>query len=253
MDFDAYAKQDALNWSSLKLMADSPLLYRFRQDHPRPDSAALSLGRAIHCAILEPDAFASRYLVRPDGLDGRTKDGKAWIADARERGLEVIGNDDAQVIARCIDAVKANPVARAALDGTDREVSLSWEVGGVACKGRPDAVDRQSVIDLKTTRDLGRFPCDYESLRYYGQLAWYLDGAIRAGVCDSDATAYIIAVETSEPYDCACYALTSEAIDSGRRLYRRLLELWRSCRDSDRWPGRVPGLGYLDVPRWEVE
>ena len=84
----AYDDIEALNWSSLKLMHPSPLLYRYRQSVPREDSSALRLGRAIHCAVLEPERWASDYIVEPD-VNATTRAGKAeraqWLAPLAAR------------------------------------------------------------------------------------------------------------------------------------------------------------------------
>ena len=55
---------------------------------PREDSdtKATAFGSAAHAMILEgPEVFAERYIVKPDGFDGRTKEGKAWMADNANR------------------------------------------------------------------------------------------------------------------------------------------------------------------------
>lgn len=249
---DKYESIKALNWSSLKHLTSSPLLYAWRQEHPQPDSAAMALGRAVHCAVLEPDTFGSRYIVRPAGLDGRTKKGKAWAAEARERGLEVLGADEGATVTLCSTAVHDHDAARGLLEGCLYEQAITWALDGVACKGRLDALDRGSVVDLKTCRDMGAFARDFARMSYHGQLAWYLDGARLAGAVDDDARAYVVAVETCEPYDVAAFVLPADVVEMGRALYRSLFELWVSCRDADCWPGRHPALTPLELPRWAM-
>lgn len=248
----SYKEIKALNWSSLKAMASSPLLYAWRQEHPRPDSPAMALGRAVHCAVLEPAAFGDRYVVRPAGLDGRTKEGKAWAADARERGLEVLSADDGATVTACSSAVHDHDAARGLLEGCLYEQGLTWALDGIACKGRLDALDRGSVVDLKTCRDMGSFARDFARMSYHGQLAWYLDGARAAGAVDDDAQAFVVAVETCEPYDVAAFVMPADVVEMGRALYRSLLDLWVSCRDADYWPGRFPALAQLELPRWAM-
>lgn len=249
---DKYRDIKALNWSSLRDMAASPLMYQWRQEHPRPDTAAMALGRAIHCAVLEPYEFETRYALRPDGLDGRTKEGRAWLADVRERGLEALGVDDARTVALVREAVREHEVAHRLLEGCLYEQALTWVLDGIACKGRLDALDRGSIVDLKTTRSLADFARDFARLSYHGQLAWYADGARLAGAVDADARAYVVAVETSEPYDVAAFVLPDDVLELGRTLYRTLLDLWVSCREADCWPGRHPALTPLELPRWAM-
>ena len=71
-----YADIAALNWSSLKHMAESPLAYRWHLAHPREDTPALRLGRAVHARILEPAEYERRWAVAPQ-CDRRTKAGRA--------------------------------------------------------------------------------------------------------------------------------------------------------------------------------
>jgi exodeoxyribonuclease VIII len=66
-----YADIEAVNWSSLKHMSVSPLHYQHRLKNPQPSSAAMRMGTAIHCALLEPERFRDTYLVEPDF--GKTK------------------------------------------------------------------------------------------------------------------------------------------------------------------------------------
>lgn len=79
----AYDAIEAINWSSLVHMATSAKMLRWRVEHPRPDTPALALGRAIHCAVLEPERFERDYLVEPE-FDTRSNAGKAdraaWLA-----------------------------------------------------------------------------------------------------------------------------------------------------------------------------
>lgn len=246
-----YADIEALNWSSLRHMATSPLLYRWRQDHPREDTPALALGRAVHCAILEPDLYDSRYLVRPEGLDGRTREGKAWLADAGASGREVLTAEQGEVVAACAASVLGHRHAAYLLAGTRREETVTWTApGGVAAKGRLDACSADRLIDLKTTREIGRFERSAADLLYHGQLAWYRDGAVAAGAVSADAAVYIVAVETSEPYDCGVWLVPGVVLEAGRELYSRLLGIWVECRAAGIWPGRYPGIETYELPPW---
>jgi len=235
-----YEQIEALNWSSLKEMAASPLHYQWRVEHPRRDTPAFALGRAVHCAILEPDAFDERYFV-PEALQcvASTKAGLLQ----RQAGTVLV----------CVESVARHAEASAALEGTHREVACTWTdpETGTACKGRLDAVARGRMVDMKTTgRGLATFPRDAANYLYHGQLAWYIDGAIAAGLCDRDAAVQIVAVETCEPYDAALFTLPPYVVEAGRRLCRRLLSEWVECRAAGIWPGRYPSATALHLPDW---
>jgi hypothetical protein len=247
-----YQDIDALNWSSLKLMADSALHYHRGIKHPRKDTAALALGRKVHMAVLEPERFERDCVRRPDEWDSwRTKASKEWRQEQLDAGREVLDEGEAETIERMRESIANHADAKRRLEGTRREESIVWTVDGVACKGRVDAIAADRVVDLKTCRDLGLFVRrDAASLLYHGQLAWYLDGAIAAGACSPDAKAYTVPVENCEPFDCTSFELGPVSLEAGRRLWRRLFDQWVTCRDTGLWPGRYPNESVLELADW---
>ena len=243
-----YTAIAAMNWSSLKNMARSPLAFRHAAAHPRADTPSLMLGRAVHCAILERGQYAARYAERPAGLDLRTAEGRAW-RDAAE-GREVLTVEQAATVAGCLAAVRSHVPAREALSWSDTEVVATWQVDGVACKGRLDAVSKRWLVDLKTCRDLSRIERDAAEYLYHAQLAWYRHGAVAAGLLYPDAQVYLVAVETSAPHDCAMLRLPDYVLAAGERVWRRLLAQWQECDRTELWPGRYPAVHDLELPRW---
>lgn len=250
--FEDYRAIKAMNWSRLKPMVESAKEFRWWEDNPRPDTAALGFGRAFHVAILEPEKFERQYMVLPDRLNLRTKAGRAERDELLDQGWQLIKQDDLDRLRWCVEAVLAHPVASDLLEGTRREETVTWtdRDTGVKCKGRIDFLSGLYIGDLKSARSLGRFSRDAGDFLYHAQSAFYLDGAVSAGVVPGDAESYIIAVETKPPYDVVVYTLPGEIIEAGRHLYQRLLSLYVACRDADLWPGRATSLVELDLPPW---
>jgi exodeoxyribonuclease VIII len=251
-----YAAIEALNWSTLALMATSAKLLRWRVDHPREDTEALRLGRLVHCATLEPERFAASYAPRPELPDGRTKEGKAakaaWLASI---GAAVpVDADDHAIAERCARAVHAHPSASALLHGGVVERPIVWTdaTTGVRCKARPDFLGPTSLVDLKSTsrQTLHEMRRDCASYLYHGQLAYYLDGAITARAVTPDADAYVVAVQTVEPFDVVPFRMAMEDIERGRRLVRRLLDRYAACVAANWWPGLAPEVIPMSLPSW---
>jgi len=264
----AYDAIEAMNWSSLKRLHTSAKLFRYRTEHPEGDKPSYLLGRAVHCAVLEPEAYPHRYVTpppRPPGIDGRTKAGKAelaaWRADvaAAVAGGTELTPGDAATVAAVAAAIRADPAASDLLSGGRSEVTAQWvdEATGLACKARLDFVSPLAVVDLKTE---GRsvapgiappcFPYRAAGYLYHGQIAWYLDGAIAAGLVPPDASAWLVAVETHEPYDVACFEVAGADLEAGRNLVRQLLAKFDACHAADYWPGVAPQPVPLGLPHW---
>ena len=246
----SYDQTKAVNWSSLKNMAVSPLLYRWRLEHPQPRTAAFVIGGAIHCAALEPGKFDARYAL----FDG-TRRGKAWDEWNAERpGAESLKPAEMERVMRSAEALRSHRVASRLLAQCRAEEPTVWKDfdTGMACKGRLDSISATYVLDLKSTKDPAprQFERSSAGYLYHGQLAWYRDGAITAKKLPPSAAAYIVAVQSSEPYDVAVYALTDETLAHGRSLYRSLLRRLARCIEADWWPGVAPDLEILNLPPW---
>ena len=254
MNFRDYTAIDAVNWSSLKALHESPLQYRHQQQHPPADKPAWVLGRAAHCAILEPGELMERYTI----WTGGRRAGKKWELfklGALEAGQEVITAKEMNDVNEMSYAVLHHEAAAKALSGGRAEVTMEWTdpVTNLACKGRADYVRSTRLVDLKTARSVAprqfmRAAADY---LYHGQVAFYMDGALESGVLPQEACfPAIVAVQSSPPWDVAVYKFTPQALDAGRRLYRTLLDRLHECQTADWWPGVAPAPAALELPGW---
>ncbi len=247
MTFADYCRIDAVNWSLLKEMGRSPAHYLYRREHPREDTAAMRLGRAVHCAVLEPRQFARTFVVY-DGV----RRGKAWeefaAAHAADDVLSVTDYEQCQAIR---DAVRANRDARRLLRKGISEKTLTWtdRATRIPCKARVDRVGHGFFVELKTARSLD--PHDFRrtcaQLAYHGQLAFYLRG-LKANRRKSRP--YLIAVESAPPYDVIVYEPDEDFIWMGDELATELLARLKSCQRTRRWPGRATGVQTLSLPGW---
>lgn len=258
VEVDRYDAIDAVNWSSLVHLATSAKLLDWRRTHPRDETAALRVGLAIHCAILEPDRFHTAYIPKPDLGDGRTKAGKIRRAEwnaSRDQSAVVLDADEYELVTRCAESARSHPAVRDMLRGGRAEEIIEWidEETGLACKGRVDYLTPTLVVDLKSTRaeTVDGFAREVAGRLYHGQLAFYLDGAIAARRVSADAAqASVIGIQTVEPFDVIPARLGSEWLERGRSLYRGLLRRYADCQAAGWWPGLAPGVVDLRVPPW---
>lgn len=253
MRHEQYAAIDAVNFSTLKAMADSPAAYRYRCEHEREDSTTMLFGRAVHCAVLEPDRFPLDYVV----WDGGTRRGKAWdeFADVNA-ARSILKADEYAAVLRCRDAVMANEQAARILGAhnAQREVVITWTdaATGVDCKARLDHL-ADFVTDLKTTstvdaHDFGRRAA---TMHLHAQLAFYTRAAesIRHDV----GLPHIIAVEQGGCCDVGVFRLPPHVLAAGNALIDDWLYKLTIARRYDEWPGRYSGINDLDFPTWALE
>jgi hypothetical protein len=251
-----YATIDAVNISSLKaLITRSPKHYRYELDHPRESSAEMEIGTATHVLVLQPERFSELYVVRPDGLDGRTKDGKAALADLRASGRKVLTQDDERRIRGMAEAIADDERASEWLHAEGKvEHAITWTDAetGMECKGRIDLLtDDGCLVGLKTTRDISErmYFTQATRLLYHAQWAFYYDGLCALG--QKPRVVVEVAVENQAPFDCDGGTIIEEdVLDEGRAIYREALVTLKRCRELDIWPGKVPQPRVFRLPAW---
>lgn len=248
-----YDAIEAINWSTLKQIATSPLHYQWRLKNPEPGKDAFAVGRALHCMLFEAEEFGERFGVYDGVRNPRHKAYQAWLAE--NEGKDCLKPSEYAEVKGMTEALWRHPVARDLLRGGLSEQPITWtdEVTGIPCKARIDYLQPITLTDLKSTRAIQprRFVSDAARYHYHGQLAWYYDGAIAAGRLPPDALLpHLVAVDNQPPHDVAAYRCTMEALEAGRGLYRSLLTRYVECQAADWWPGVAPQLLDLDLPRW---
>ena len=64
-----------------------------------------ALGEMVHCLVLELEEFPHRFIIKPAGLDRRTKEGKASYANLLASGKTVASLDDYEKAEGCANAI----------------------------------------------------------------------------------------------------------------------------------------------------
>lgn len=251
----AYIAIDAVNISTLKeIWRASPKHYRHALERPKVATPAMLLGTAVHMAVLEPDRFYSHYVIRPSDIDGRTKEGKAWLA--ANAGRDVLTHQMSETCADMRAAVAEHPVAARWLSSGQPEVILQWtdEDTGVACKGRADWISADgSLVGLKTGKDVTderAFGRQAAALGYHLQWAYYYDGLCALG--RKPPSVIEIAVDSDDVHDVCVWEIDDETLDAGRYAYRSALVTLAQCRERNEWPGRAPAVKLFRLPAYAL-
>jgi hypothetical protein len=257
-DYHAHA---AISKSHLDQVAKSPLHYWARYLDPNrvvPEpTPAMAIGSAVHTHVLELDQWDARYVSAPDGIDRRTKAGKAeWEAfTTAATGRTVLPKADADLVMRMAHSVFSHPAAAMllALPGK-AETTHMWTdaATGLQCKCRPDWLtdDGRLLVDLKTTEDAGRgFAKSIAQWRYHVQASWYLDGVGQATGTRPEQFLFLC-VEKKAPYAVAVYAADAEMIAAGAQTAARDLDVLATCKAAGAWPGYSDQIEPISLPPW---
>ena len=245
--------------SMLKLLATKTpahlwARYLDPQREPFIPTPAMRFGTAVHTACLEPWKFDDQYTVMPEGLDRRTKEGKALYAEIEASGKAVLSHDDMTKLRKIQASVLANPwfasvvALEPIIEGTiivgDRKIRTDLMLA--PCEAFP----RGLIIDLKSTTDANPavFGRQSHNLGYLIQVAYYCD--VYAEHYGSVPEFVLLPVETSLPFLTAPYSLDAEQIYIGQQQYKPLLEMLRQCRATNTWPGYAPTPKPLELPNW---
>jgi len=242
-EYDAIAGRT--NFSHLKMMARSPLHYKTAY---RMDTSSMTLGRAVHLAVLEPSRYASAVAV----WTGDRRAGKVWDAfRADNAGKELLTEEEDKAAKAIAASVMGNESARRHLTGEGTpETSILWKAGEHACKGRLDFDGPISLVDLKSTRDASPegFGRQAHNLHYISQAAFYSDGYFAA--TGERKPFVLVAVEPESPFAVQVYRVTEAQIERGRAQYTEWLARLEFCRKNDFWPSYFDGEIDLCLPRW---
>lgn len=246
----AYHAHPAISKSGLDLIARSPAHFMYRA--PKEPSRAMEIGTAIHTALLEPDRYKKEYVT----VDCEDRRASAYKEAVKTLGSErVLTRGEADKIVGMSESVQGNPHAQALLqhDFAAFEVSIITKdpETGVDVKCRFDLLTGNKALDLKKTQDArpDAFAKSVANYRYMVQAAFYSD-VYRWETGDELEAFGFLVVEEEMPHASAIYVLDDEAIQYGRKLYRRDLNRYAECLESETWPSVDQTPQVLSLPSW---
>lgn len=243
---DQYHAANGISKSGMVKLLKSPAHYKAYLNEPKKEpTKSMQIGTAVHTAILEPHLLSGTVAVRPEGIDGRTKEGKAWASE--NEGKILLTQDENADITGMAKSFFSHPFCQA-LKGKKKaiEESIFEELpSGVVLKARPDLWIEDTIIDIKTTEDASEaaFSKTCANLMYHLQAAHYLDMA--------DANRFVfVAIERSAPYAVNVIELDSAWIEVGKSLREKAIQILHECSVLDQWPAYSTETKILAMPKW---
>ena len=250
MPEDEYHAHPAVNYSRLKHW-QCPKKMIDRADDP---TAAKSLGRAAHCAVLEPERFGRTYAVY-GGIHNATH--SAYKEALAKAGGRILLKPDAYDEALWIrDAVHAEPESRALLAGARRELSIFWtdEETGVECRARLDALGA-GPADLKRAANGSPHGFRMAAAKYgYAiQAAHYLMGCHAVGLPTDGFRFPFIAIEPNGRRPIvSVYDLDDDSLQRGMTDRANALRVYAECLQTNIWPGYVRQRTTIRLPYYAL-
>jgi len=253
MTVTEYRAHPALNFSLAKHLLKSPAHFKAAQDEEREETDAMRIGTLAHAMILEGKDLRDLYAIKPAGMSFATKEGKAW-RDAQTLGI--LKEEDANMLPKAAQAIAENPHAAALLKGCQhREMAIIGSMMGVECKALLDVCGTDGVAwvigDLKTCQDASpkAFAKDVFNRDYDLQKVWYSTLLSNIEGLETEPYWNWLAIEKTAPFVNAVYT-GDDFTESGMRKLEIVLDRFKECTESGKWPMPYRGINKLERPSW---
>jgi hypothetical protein len=274
IEFEEYKQIKAFNQSGLSNIFDCPARYFFDK-HNKKDTPSTRFGRMLHTAVMESEAFDTRYTVMPDfaeQLKGtinpknglpytnirNTNNYKSLVEkfNAENSDKEIIEFDSYTNMLMLQKMLLLKPETNWLFDYKlqQRELTLVWtdSATGLKCKARIDMLLCRTasfdngfyICDVKKTLSSNpfKFTNSIEAYGYHIQAAHYLAGAEALGIIESDCDFIHITFEEEAPHLIGCFKMDKATIEAGRQELRKGMEIYKKCLDENTWPGYPDGI-----------
>ena len=245
-DADYFGSAELTN-SDFRLLSESALHHK-NKDLFALGGGKFSFGSALHCLVLEPEEFESRYAVEDFKGSDLNKNSKAYKEAKAEWKKEVEGKD----ILSAEDHIKLKQMARnvnaimgSFLTGRS-EVAMFADMDDVLMSGKADHINDELryIFDLKTTQSISKFGTSAVDYNYISQSALYPD--IYEKITGKRYSFAFILVETVSPYMVSLQTAPTEMIEIGRSIYVEMIGRYKAFRDQ----GQVEIEKQVRLPSW---
>ena len=241
-EYDALPKE-LLNYSRFKHFLDSPAHLVAYDRAERQESHALLFGDALHTLCLEgTGVFHDSFSVLPEGIDRRTKEGKALYQEYQATGKKLITQEDYDRICNMEVNLRSNELIQPMMSGGSNEVTLVGELFGVKVKARLDRItEGGDIIDLKSVNDIPKrrnFRSTVFSFKYHIQAAYY--SMLLEEITGKRPKFFFIAMEKNDPYSVRVFTLDETFLQRGKEEVKKGLQYYKACVKEKFWPAFPP-------------
>jgi hypothetical protein len=247
-DYEYFGFNNAFGSTDLNKALKSPAHVKVKIEQ----TPQMALGSLLHTKVLRPHLFKGVVF---EG-DKRTKEGKSLYDSLLADGAK------SSDIIKFTEMEKLNAMHESIIKTTGnlfesptivKETAGIFTEDNVHLRIKPDARCTSGfyIIDLKKTQDLSgdSFSRSCMTYGYYLQAAFYLDTASK--IDGKEYTEFlIVAVEESAPYGCRMFQMDVSAINYGRHMYKKALQIIKECVKNNDWPCYSKEIEFLSTPSW---
>ena len=247
-DYDSF---EALNYSLAKELLTSPkgLVFNDKGDEEEKnkEKKQFTIGKAVHCLILEPENFNNYFLVTDKNL--ATKEGKAEKEFAEAMNLSILKQKDYEIIQIMVGEVLKNKNFKILLENkTETEVKLTRVLPDCVIKGRLDLLTNTShkCSDIKTIqagiiKEDNLLKWHIKKYMYHLQAVFY---NLLLGIDNpADMRYTLMFVESKAPYQTRLVELSFDWFIDGLTLFKQAVKLYKIYVTE----------GAENVPGYELE
>ncbi|ABD71998.1 hypothetical protein Rfer_4312 (plasmid) [Rhodoferax ferrireducens T118] len=270
-DEEYHSDDFAASSSALKLMDRSAAHLMAQRQHRAQLRAAgkdepnraFMFGTAVHCAVLEPHIFKTRYVVYPCVERQGVRLTKAYKTfEQTNPKKRILLPSEMASIQDCARRVLATSVIRTDsesftmadlvdLGATERNYYWVDLLTGVTCKARMDLTVENIILDIKTAIDAryDRFKYDAGKFGYHIQAAFYMEGYSRFVPEGRNIIMTFLVAEKESPHATIVYEADKDTFwGFGSKRVRELLAQYKQCLQTQHWPAYAEGAQLLKLP-----
>lgn len=239
---EVYNSEQHLRCSHVKEIVKSPAHFYNAWKAEQKDSKAFDEGRAVHSVLLEQSL--DKYIKRPDGIDGRTKEGKAKLEELSSSGKTVLNADVFDSLYSRLESFTKSTEAMKIYNNAEIEKSFYAldPLSGLHLKARPDIYKPGFIADVKTTSNIAYFEKDIIRYGYHIQAGYYsLVTRLITGVKTKEFI--FIAQEKNAPYGIQVFSINEEQLEQLEAKARELVMRVSVCIRENSFPS------YDDIKR----
>lgn len=274
---DYHNNREYLSKSMLSKIDDCPARfnYLFNEGGAPKATPSLRMGNAIHVLALEPKLWKSGYHVTPETyFDDKGKE-KPWRNDKRMQVYKdemekagdkiMLSHDDYKTVETMANALAKNNFACSLLKPKGYvESSIFWkdEETGLKLKCRPDLMRNDSlIVDLKMARSVKPAFFNKDAFNFRYDISVALTARGYKALYGKEPDNYVfLCIEPEAPHIIECFE-SYQPMDGSGLSYKdigeirlsKLLDTYKKCKESGKWPAYQDKIGTMRAPHWAVK